>query len=693
MFGYRHPAALGRSLFENFSESEDILKRASDRLLRTGDSFVYDDQPFTLPNSSGDPVIRRFSGGWTPIKDDGGRILGILASGMETTERVRSEVSARAGEERYLGVYNASMQGFCTIEVAFDQAERPTDYRFLEVGPSFEAQTGIKDAAGRWMRDIAADQDRLWFEAYGRVALTGEPARFEAGSAPLGRWWSVYAYRIGEPAQRTIAVVFSDITPRKRAEEALRASEERLRQFGEASQDILWIRDAENFQWTYLTPAFEAIYGLDLPSALRGDNMATWINLIVPEDRDLAVTSIRRVRSGERVTFEYRIRRPVDGQIRWLRNTDFPIVNADGRVVSIGGIGQDITALKRSADALAAAEQRQRALLEGIPQMVWRAADSGSWTWASPQWTRYTGQGEADSHGWGWLMPLHPDDREIAQDAWEQAVETGGFAVEYRIRQADRGTYRWFQTRATPVHDASGAVTEWLGTSTDIHDLRKLQESQKVLVAELQHRTRNLIAVIRSTSDKTARASVNLNEFRVAFRYRLDALARVQGLLSRLEEQDRISFDELIGAEIQALNGAADRIMLSGPPGIRLRSSMVQTLAMALHELATNAVKYGALGQPQGHLVVSWVLIRDAPDNKPWLHIDWRESGVAMPPADACAGGGGQGRALIERALPYQLGAKTTYLLGPDGVHCTITVPISANQGAEGNGHDRLLAE
>ncbi|MBI0539304.1 hypothetical protein D9599_27635 [Roseomonas sp. KE2513] len=262
-------------------------------------------------------------------------------------------------------------------------------------------------------------------------------------------------------------------------------------------------------------------------------------------------------------------------------------------------------------------------------------------------------------------------------EAWTRAEETSGFQVEVRLCQADKGAYRWFQTRATPVRDAGGAFVEWLGTSTDIHDLRALQERQKVLVAELQHRARNLITVIRSTADKTLRGSADLGEFRDAFRDRLDALSRVRRLLSRLAEDDRVTFDELLEAEMAALDGAAKRVTLSGPLGVRLRSSMVQTLAIALHELATNAVKYGALGQPQGRLTVSWALAHDGPDGQPWLRIDWRESGVAMPPAGTQPSGSGQGRALIEWALPYQFGAKTTYVLGPDGVHCSISLPAS----------------
>ena len=206
-----------------------------------------------------------------------------------------------------------------------------------------------------------------------------------------------------------------------------------------------------------------------------------------------------------------------------------------------------------------------------------------------------------------------------------------------------------------------------------------------MLIAELQHRTRNLLSVVRSMAEKTARNSANFDDFRVSFRDRLHAMARVQALLSRLEEHDRVTFDDLIHGEMAAMDGG-DRVTLSGPGGVRLRSSTVQTLAMALHELATNAVKYGALAQPSGRLAVTWSFEPSGEDGKPWLHIDWRERGVKMPPAGSAPRGGGQGRELIEQALPYQLSARTSYTLGSEGIHCTISAPVSANLEANAHG-------
>jgi PAS domain S-box-containing protein len=532
------------------------------------------------------------------------------------------------------------------------------------------------EAVGQPAEIFFTDEDR----AQGIPAMELARAR-ENGTAADVRWHQrrdgsrvfldgqTIAIRHPDGELRGYLKIGQDVTERIQTEAALRESEERLRQFGDASQDVLWMRDARTLQWQYLTPAFEAIYGVSRTEALDGDNFGNWLDLIVAEDRPRVLGAIDRVRNGEHVTFDYRIRRPRDGSIRWLRNTDFPLTGSDGEVSLIGGVGHDLTELRE-------AELRLQVLMEGIPQLVWRAVGDGRLTWSSPQWSEYTGLSEDASRGEGWLAAFHPEDRAAARSEWADAAETGIFEVEARICRASSREYRWFQTRASPVRNEAGSIIEWLGTSTDIHQIRDLQSRQQVLVAELQHRTRNLMAVVLSTSEKTARASSDLAEFRERFSDRLEALARVQALLSRLGEQQRLTFDELIDAELAALEGAADQVSLDGPKGVRLRSSTVQTLAMALHELATNAVKYGALSQAGARLTISWTVERTTADGPLWLHIDWRESGVVMPTGHPTAG---HGRELIERALPYQLDARTRFVLGPDGVACSIAFPLPSD--------------
>jgi two-component system, chemotaxis family, CheB/CheR fusion protein len=177
----------------------------------------------------------------------------------------------------------------------------------------------------------------------------------------------------------------------------------------------------------------------------------------------------------------------------------------------------------------------------------------------------------------------------------------------------------------------------------------------------------------------TLRSSKTFDDFSATFQDRLEVLGRAQGLLFRTHEGGWVTLDELINTELAAQCVRVEEngpVTLNGPKGIPLRSSTVQSLAMALHELMTNAVKYGA----HGHLTVRWRQETLAESGKPWLHLDWKESGVEMPPLGAKPQGSGQGRELIERVLPYQFDAQTTFAMETDGVHCTISLPASEHK-------------
>ena len=140
--------------------------------------------------------------------------------------RIEIETAAgalRESEERYKSLFNSLETGFCIIEVAFTADGLARDYRFIEVNPAFTSQTGLAEAAGRWMRDLAPDHEQHWFDLYGKVATTGESIRFESPAAALGqRWYDVQAFRVGPPEARRVAILFNDVTDRRRAELALK---------------------------------------------------------------------------------------------------------------------------------------------------------------------------------------------------------------------------------------------------------------------------------------------------------------------------------------------------------------------------------------------------------------------------------------------------------------------------------------
>lgn len=325
----------------------------------------------------------------------------------------------------------------------------------------------------------------------------------------------------------------------------------------------------------------------------------------------------------------------------------------------------------RARAELSDSRRRLRQLVEGIPQLLWRATDAGRWTWASPQWTRFTGQSERDSRGYGWLDCVHPDDRRHARQAWRQTEGAEAFEVDYRVLSVDGG-YRWFQTRAAPARDDSGAIVEWLGTSTDIDDLKRAREHQRVLLTELQHRARNTLGMVRSIARRTAENSDSVESFHMHFDGRIGAFARSQSLVTG-DPAFGVDLETLIAEELLVHHAhEGGQATIAGPP-IRLKPKAADILGLALHELAVNAVKFGGLSSDAGRVEVVWTL--DGSDDRPVLALDWLDSAPDRPVSRPRYQGFGS--ELIERSLLYELDAESRFDFGPDGVRCAIRLPLA----------------
>ncbi len=152
----------------------------------------------------------------------------ILNAAIDITERKQAEAAREQSESRYRTLFNSTDEGFCVIEVLFDAQNKPLDYRFLELNPQFENQTGLKDAVGKTAKELVPKLEQHWFDIYGKVALEGEGFRFENGSAEMGRWFDVYAFRIGGSESRKVGILFKDITEQKQATLALQEFSENL---------------------------------------------------------------------------------------------------------------------------------------------------------------------------------------------------------------------------------------------------------------------------------------------------------------------------------------------------------------------------------------------------------------------------------------------------------------------------------
>ncbi len=262
---------------------------------------------------------------------------------LDLTERKRAEVELRESEQNYRMLFESIDEGFCTIEVLFDQNEKPVDYRFLQISPSFERQTGIKNAAGRRMREIAPQHEEHWFEIYGSVALTGEPMRFENEAKQLGRWYDVYAFRVEDPKRRRVGIIFNDITERKRAE----VVGQRLAAIVDSSEDAIVSKDLNGTIESWNGGA-ERLFGYQASEAIGKS-----ILMIVPPDRhDEEQGILERIRRGERIKPYETVRMREDGSLLDISLTVSPLRDAAGRIIGASKIARDITERKRAEAAL-----------------------------------------------------------------------------------------------------------------------------------------------------------------------------------------------------------------------------------------------------------------------------------------------------------------------------------------------------
>ncbi|MBC9177396.1 PAS domain S-box protein [Pseudoroseomonas ludipueritiae] len=593
--------------------------------------------------------------------------VGFVKIMRDETERWQAVEALRESEARLAAIFGAAATGLCEIS---------TKGTFLRVNDELCRILGRsrRELLRMGVADVTHPDDlEQSFEVVRQVLESRSVGNLDKRyRRPDGtEVWansSISALLDREGQVRSLLVVTADLTDRRAAEAAVRESENRLRSLIRASSEILYCMNAD---WTEMR-RLEG--GGFFPEADQPG--AEWFDRYVhPADQAMVRAAIQEaIRTRGVYELEHRTRRE-DGSWGWVQSRAVPLLDEAGELREWFGAASDVTARREAEEALREQKERFRLLVLGMPQLVWRAASGGSWTWSSPQWQAYTGQSETESLALGWLKAVHPEDRGAAMRAWHEAPLQGRLNVEFRIRRAIDGAWQWHRTRSLPVRDEPppgqfpGRIVEWVGTSTDIEDLMRLQQQQQVLVAELQHRTRNLLTVIRSILTRSLPRSPEREELDG----RLAALGRVQDFLTRTPAWT-VSLHDLVMAELVAVGeGKSRKSEIAGPP-VQISGDKVQPLALALHELATNAAKYGAIAQPAAQLSVNWCF--RTMQGKEHLLLEWRESGVAMPQRGAPQRQG-FGTQLITRALPYQLRAKADLSFMPDGVCCRITLPAS----------------
>lgn len=611
----------------------------------------------------------------------------LLTRALADAEHVRHTLALT--EARLRRAQRIGRVGGFEIDLRSGENRRDAEYMGLQGLREADAIERHQDWVRRLHPEDRERAERRFLEAVADGAAHTEYGQEYRIVTPTGevRWIAARAEIERDAQGRATRMLGAhvDVTELKAAEAALRDSEERFRMFAEHAPQAIYILDVPGQRLEYLSPAFERIWGEPRDQLLA--DMYRWRALLHPEDRDRVLGLLHRHHtSGTPVELEYRILRANDGQVRHIRDAAVPILAPDGRVRRVVGIAQDITS-HRLAEAAQRASDERLALASANAQLgVWEMNTRGKFGIVNAEFRALYGLPPSDAplpHG-EWLARVHPDDRERMRAA--SAAAQAGLAPydeECRIIRADTGEERWIATRGSLV-GGDPAAGRMVGICYDVTARRQQQERQMLLAREVDHRAKNVLAVVQSIV-KLTRAH-DPRSFAEAVEGRVAALARAHTLLSR-DMWTGASVREMVQAELLAYGGGSQAVLQG--PDLWLNPDAVQALSMVVHELATNAAKYGALSRPGGQVAVSWRLAQEAGQWR--FELDWAERGG--PPVAAPTGRAGFGTTVIATTVRGHLDGTVRTTWEHEGLHCAISAPASRAlatpaQGGPTTGHD-----
>ena len=459
-----------------------------------------------------DQIERWIESRWSIERDTNGRPVKSFATNLDITERKHAEQALHESEKRYHHLFTSIDEGFCVVEMIFDEDEKPVDYIFLEVNPSFEKQSGLIGVTGKRILDIIPTFEKVWIDKFAQVLSTGESIRFVNEVKALKGWFDVYAMPIGLPENRKVALLFNNVTDQRQiavdlAEKArlLNLSNDAIIVCGFDNKITSWNQGAERlYGWT-----FEEILGKDLHSLMQTE---------FPKPKEEIIAELHRVGhfSGEVVQIA-RDGRRVASLCRWVLDAD---------TQSILTSYTDITDRKRAEEALCRSEEFNRSIVESNRDCLKVLDLEGNLLMMAPIGQKMLCIEDIRLYlGKPWIEFYQNEEREAARAAVQAAVAGGGGHFTGFFRTLN-GQAKWWDVVVSPIRDAMGNPERILAVSRDITERRALEDSlvaratelsradrnKDEFLAMLAHELRNPLAPLRNAAEILKTSDVSLEE-------------------------------------------------------------------------------------------------------------------------------------------------------------------------------------
>lgn len=609
------------------------------------------------------------------------RFLDLIARQVaDLIEQRRAQRGLRESEARLAAAFESVPVGLAVINHSGEVTLANAEFRrFLPSGVIPSRDSKILERWRGWDsngRALEAD------EFPGARALRGEtvvPGTEILYTDETGQtiWTSIATSPTRDQAGHVtgIVCVISDINAAKCSAEALRTSEEQFRLFVDNVLEYALVQTDFEGVITSWNPGAERLFGFSSEAVIGQP-----FSMLLPEgDRHdgMIAREMATLSQGEKVIDAHAMQRK-DGTHFWAEWITEPVLDDAGKLRGTAKVIRDESERQEVKQTLEENERRLRAVLEGIPQLVWRSHDEGQWTWASAQWQIFTGQTQEESLGEGWLNVIHPEDHAATVAAWVEADKTGKLDVEHRILRARDGVYVWHHTRSLPAPRPEGITREWLGTSTDIEASKAAAAEKDALLREVHHRVKNnlqvIVSLLNMQSSKIQDEGV-LSHFQEA-RNRVLAISSIHELLYRADSFAGIvlvDYTRQLAPDLLHFYGLQSQITLTiTGEGSKLELERAVPFGMLLNELISNACKHAFPAERKGTLHINVDRQGDT------LELKVSDDGVGIPESFRYEEASSLGLRLVH-ALAGQLGG-SVQVSSTQGTTVTVRFPAEATE-------------